>query len=73
MNRQGKVRQYLDKKHKWRWQVTATNGKIIGASSQGYERKVDCSTNMHQVASALTPPIRWTSSKTSVSNAGKAA
>ncbi len=53
------VKQYRDKKLKWRWQVKAGNGEIIGASTQGYTRKVDCSTNMHRVAIALTPPIKW--------------
>ena len=55
------VSQYLDKKGKWRWTITAPNGKTIGAASQGYLRKVDCSTNMHRVAEALSVPIRWKS------------
>ncbi len=54
-----RVRVYRDKRFKWRWQIKAHNGKIIGASTQGYWRRVDCTTNMHRVQQALMPPIRW--------------
>lgn len=29
----------------WRWRVVATNGKIIGASSESYINKQDCIDN----------------------------
>ena len=27
---------YQDKKKRWRWKITASNGKIVGASSQSF-------------------------------------
>jgi uncharacterized protein YegP (UPF0339 family) len=29
----------------WRWRITAPNGKIIGASSEGFESKQGCENN----------------------------
>lgn len=29
----------------WRWRRTATNGKIVGASTQGYSNRSDCIDN----------------------------
>lgn len=36
---------YEDKKGEWRWRRTASNGNIVGASSEGYKAKADCVTN----------------------------
>ena len=36
---------YVDDKEEWRWRRTATNGRIVGASSQGYNNKSDCIAN----------------------------
>ncbi len=36
---------YKDKKNEWRWRRTATNGKIVGASAEGYKNKSDCIAN----------------------------
>lgn len=36
---------YKDTEGKWRWTRTAPNGKIVGASSQGYVNKSDCIEN----------------------------
>ena len=36
---------YLDGEKKWRWRRIASNGKIIGASTQGYANKSDCVEN----------------------------
>lgn len=33
---------YEDRRGKWRWRVTAENGEIVGASTQGYSLKKDC-------------------------------
>lgn len=55
------VREFMDKNHKWHWQVRSQSGKVIGQSISGFTRKVDCSTNMHRVSSALMPPIKWES------------
>jgi len=36
---------YQDSQHKWRWRRTASNGKIVGASTEGYDNKADCQAN----------------------------
>ena len=36
---------YVDDREEWRWRRTATNGRIVGASSQGYNNKSDCIAN----------------------------
>jgi uncharacterized protein YegP (UPF0339 family) len=33
---------YKDKAGKYRWRLTASNGLIVAASSQGYKAKADC-------------------------------
>jgi len=29
----------------WRWRRTASNGRIVGASTQGYSKRCDCLAN----------------------------
>ncbi len=36
---------YKDNKNEWRWRRTSSNGRIVGASSQGYTNKSDCISN----------------------------
>lgn len=36
---------YRDASNEWRWRRTASNGRIVGASSQGYSNKSDCEAN----------------------------
>jgi uncharacterized protein YegP (UPF0339 family) len=36
---------YQDAAGKWRWRRTAPNGKIVGASSEGYNNRSDCLDN----------------------------
>ena len=36
---------YQDKAGEYRWRRTATNGNIVGASTQGYSGKSDCEAN----------------------------
>jgi uncharacterized protein YegP (UPF0339 family) len=36
---------YKDGNGKWRWRRTASNGKIVGSSSQGYVNRSDCMDN----------------------------
>ena len=36
---------YKDNKGEWRWRTIAANGKIVGASSEGYKNKSDCIAN----------------------------
>lgn len=38
---------------KWRWRVTASNGRIIGASSQGYYNKKECIQNVKDLGECL--------------------
>jgi len=40
-----KFTMYRDKSAKWRWKLKATNGDIIGCSSQGHSNKLDCQIN----------------------------
>jgi len=36
---------YQDTKSEWRWKRTATNGDIVGASTEGYKNRADCVSN----------------------------
>lgn len=36
---------YVDDNGKWRWRRTASNGNIVGASTQGYANRPDCVEN----------------------------
>lgn len=36
---------YKDNADEWRWTRTASNGRIVGASSEGYKNKSDCIDN----------------------------
>lgn len=44
---------YKNRFDQYRWRVTAANGEIIGASTQGYTRKVNCRRNISLVFTAL--------------------
>lgn len=36
---------YQDGKKNWHWRRTASNGRIVGASTEGYVNKADCIAN----------------------------
>lgn len=36
---------YKDSAGEWRWRRTASNGEIVGGSSEGYHNKSDCKAN----------------------------
>ncbi len=36
---------YKDARGEWRWRRIAPNGRIVGASSEGYKNKHDCIEN----------------------------
>ncbi len=36
---------YTDNSNEWRWRRIASNGRIVGASCQGYANKSDCIEN----------------------------
>ncbi len=40
-----KLNVYKDAAGEWRWRRTAPNGKIVGASTEGYINKKDCQNN----------------------------
>ena len=37
----------------WRWRIRATNGRIIGASTEGYKNRLDCVYNAQSVGLSL--------------------
>ena len=43
---------YKDKKGEFRWRRTASNGEIVGASSEGYVAKKDCEANANRDTAA---------------------
>ncbi|HAG1192602.1 TPA: DUF1508 domain-containing protein [Salmonella enterica] len=36
---------YQDNKKEWRWRRTASNGRIVGASTEGYSSRYNCVEN----------------------------
>ena len=54
---------YKDKRGKFRWRLTGSNGEIIGASSQGFTTRYRCKSNANLVrlilpALAVSVPAR---------------
>lgn len=43
-----KLEIYRDKRGKYRWRRVASNGRVVGKSAEGYERKSDCEANMNR-------------------------
>jgi uncharacterized protein YegP (UPF0339 family) len=33
---------YRDCRREWRWEKTASDGSVVGTSSEGYKNKTDC-------------------------------
>ena len=46
---------YKDNSGDWRWRRTASNGKIVGASTEGYVNKSDCIANAQRNGMTCTP------------------
>lgn len=46
---------YKDNAGEWRWRRTAQNGKIVGASSEGYANKMDCQANARRHGMSCSP------------------
>lgn len=44
-HKKDKVELYKDKNDKWRWKRIASNGEVVGASTQGYANKSYCKEN----------------------------
>lgn len=36
---------YKDTRGEWRWRRTASNGRIVGSSSEGYSSRANCIAN----------------------------
>ena len=45
MSQNDKWEIYIDNAGEWRWRRTATNGNIVGASTEGYVNRSDCESN----------------------------
>lgn len=45
MSNQDRWEFYKDNRGEWRWRRTASNGRIVGASTEGYVNKADCVAN----------------------------
>lgn len=43
-----KLEIYKDKRGEFRWRRTASNGEIVGASSESYKAKKDCEANANR-------------------------
>ncbi|MSU89674.1 DUF1508 domain-containing protein [Rhodobacteraceae bacterium 2CG4] len=43
---------YTDKGGKYRWRRLASNGKVVGAATEGYNSRSDCEKNMNRGAVA---------------------
>ena len=45
MSEKDKIEIYEDKRGEWRWRRKASNGQIVGSSSEGYKAQGDCEAN----------------------------
>jgi uncharacterized protein YegP (UPF0339 family) len=45
--------EFYRSKGQWRWRIRARNGKIIGAASEGYKRRIDCSRAFYRMYAAM--------------------
>lgn len=44
---------YIDPKLEYRWRMTAKNGEIVGASSEGFDSKRNCLNNFKLLADMM--------------------
>lgn len=49
-----KVEMYKDTAGKWRWRAKASNGRIIGASTEGFSSKDACIRNINILSKNLS-------------------
>lgn len=54
MKRMSKAQYYKDANNEWRWRIIASNGRVIGVSSESYKKKSDCMRSIHIVTSETT-------------------
>lgn len=55
-----KVKVYKDRKNKWRWQMKVDNGRIVGASTEGYSKRRLALENLEVVTGLLIYIVRRT-------------
>ena len=48
---------YNDKKNEWRWKRVASNGRIVGASTEGYKNRSDCIDNARRNGCTTEPSL----------------
>ena len=48
---------YKDSASEWRWQLKASNGKIIADSGEGYRNRQDCLSGIELVKASTQAPI----------------
>ena len=46
---------YKDSANNWRWRRTSSNGRIVGASTEGYVNKTDCIANARRNGMTCSP------------------
>jgi uncharacterized protein YegP (UPF0339 family) len=49
-----KIEIYRDRKREWRWRIKARNGRIVGASSEGFNRRGKAQKNLWLISKALS-------------------
>ncbi|MFH0702384.1 MAG: DUF1508 domain-containing protein [bacterium] len=57
-----KFEYYKSSNNEYRWRVSASNGKIIGAASEGYWNKSDCENNAKRILNStllVNPVYNW--------------
>jgi hypothetical protein len=48
-------------KQGWRWRITASNGRIVGAATEGYRDRRDCARNFELVTGFIDKRVpEWT-------------
>ena len=52
-----KIHVYQDRRDEWRWRRTAPNGKIVGASSEGYHDRSAAVANAKRIQMPVSRSI----------------
>ena len=54
MKREPKIEFYQDRNAEWRWTITASNGRTVGASTEGFKRLKTAEKNLDLVKDAIS-------------------
>jgi uncharacterized protein YegP (UPF0339 family) len=49
------IEYYQEEQGDWRWRVKADNSKIVGASTEGYRRRIDAEVNLRSLMAYCRP------------------